>query len=236
MSSFDEAKKAACEAKKTVEEGITAAAKGLVKGAAGAADAASTSYAVALSYVDQGDVAIKQACSMYHQVEDALVAGAKAGLSYAAANPYQTYAVVGTATLLGLPITRRLLWRNTFGRLSNPDSVVASSAYKVESLKSRTPDMVLEAQKLEERMVAAQSEYKQSMAKLKATRLELQRLARNLASTEAAAVKVVETLRPLKKVDASLPVRGEAAAQAATLRQTHVRVTKNIWRIANMDI
>lgn len=236
MSSVEDVKKTVCEAAKQAEEGISVAAKGIVKGAAGLADVASSSYGVALSYVDQADVYVKQACTAYHDAEEAAVAGVKAGLAYAAANPYPTYAALGAVTILALPITRRALWRGTVGRFTSTESVVAANADKVETLKARTPDLVAQAQKLEERMLAAEAEYRQSMSTLRSTRSELTRLSKTLASNQATAEGVVQVLRPLKKVDASLPVRGEAAAQAATLRDTYARVNKHIWRIAKLDI
>lgn len=122
MSSVEDVKKTVCEAAKQAEEGISVAAKGIVKGAAGLADVASSSYGVALSYVDQADVSadhkrssrfccahgacnwvnclamqsahearqlhnspctqvyVKQACTAYHDAEEAAVAGVKGEL------------------------------------------------------------------------------------------------------------------------------------------------------------
>ncbi|KAJ9516478.1 hypothetical protein QJQ45_011171 [Haematococcus lacustris] len=138
-------------------------------------------------------------------------------VAYSRERPLEAYTVFGTLALLSLPPTRRLLWRQTLGRLTNPQVVVQRNAEK-------------------QRMQLGQEEMERGYAKLKATRVELQRLGRAVSASQQVATGVVQQLRAINKVDASLALRGEAAAQVAALKAAHARITKNVYRIANQDI
>ncbi|KAJ9516808.1 hypothetical protein QJQ45_027219, partial [Haematococcus lacustris] len=157
-------------------------------------------------------------------------------VAYSRERPLEAYTVFGTLALLSLPPTRRLLWRQTLGRLTNPQVVVQRNAEKVQAGKTHLADYQVQMEKLEQRMQLGQEEMERGYAKLKATRVELQRLGRAVSASQQVATGVVQQLRAINKVDASLALRGEAAAQVAALKAAHARITKNVYRIANQDI
>lgn len=104
------------------------------------------------AYVDSGVAQIKQA-------EDAAVSSIKSSVATAAALPaYCTYPAIGLGTLLLLPATRRAMYNATIGRLRSPEAIAKTSAGRVEGLKTKLEEVSGEAQKLSERMRAAEEE------------------------------------------------------------------------------
>ncbi|KAJ9516644.1 hypothetical protein QJQ45_015186, partial [Haematococcus lacustris] len=178
-------------------------------------------------------------------------------VAYSRERPLEAYTVFGTLALLSLPPTRQLLWRQTLGRLTNPQVVVQRNAEKVsrhlarsgqgqlqvghvgqlvghvgqlvgqvglvgqigqvQAGKTHLADYQVQMEKLEQRMQLGQEEMERGYAKLKATRVELQRLGRAVSASQQVATGVVQQLRAINKVDASLALRGESCGAAVLL-------------------
>mmetsp|Transcript_1994 Transcript_1994/g.4473 ORF Transcript_1994/g.4473 Transcript_1994/m.4473 type:complete len:244 (+) Transcript_1994:85-816(+) len=224
------------EAQKQVDESIRVGARELGKGVLSLRDTLGTSYSTAAAYINEGKGFVDQAQKQAREVEDAAVSGAMSAIAWGAANPNLAYPAAGASFLLLLPGTRRLLWRKTFGRLRNPETALKNSADRVQSVHTNVKDHATQLSKLQERMLAAEAEYNSGYSKLKATRIELQRLASNVAKDEKTANAVVQELRTLKAMNASLSLRAEAASHLARLRTQKQQANKNIYRIANRDI
>ncbi|GLC36699.1 hypothetical protein PLESTM_000490900 [Pleodorina starrii] len=212
------------------------AASHLVAGGAMIAEFVRQGVSVAEQYAEQGKGYVNYGLGETKKAEDAVVAEVKHGLQFVQSNPYVSYPLLATGTLLLLPGTRRLLYRATLGRLRSADAILQSSEGKVEGLRVKMSDYSNEAKKLQERMAAAEEEYLSGRAKLKATRQELQRLASVVAKSERAAAGVLEDLRAIRKVDKAVQLRAEAASQVSSLRSQRSTLLQNIYRIASRDI
>ncbi|KAF5842190.1 hypothetical protein DUNSADRAFT_8590 [Dunaliella salina] len=224
------------ETQKQVDESIRVGAREFGKGVLSLRDALSTSYSATLAAFDEAKGYVDQAQKQAQEAEDAAVSGAKSAMAWGAANPNLAYPAAGASVLLLLPGARRLLWRKTFGRLRNPEVALKNSADRVQSVHTHVNDHATQLSKLQERMLAAEAEYNSGYSKLKATRIELQRLASNVAKDEKTANAVVQELRALKAMNASLNLRAEAASHLAQLRTQKQQANKHIYRIANRDI
>mmetsp|Transcript_30980 Transcript_30980/g.92145 ORF Transcript_30980/g.92145 Transcript_30980/m.92145 type:complete len:129 (-) Transcript_30980:351-737(-) len=111
------------------------------------------------------------------------------------------------------------------------------SHFSMQTIASKLDDYGGEATKLQERMVAAEKQYHDSIAQLRSARQQMQRLSASLSAGERSANSMVKELRQLSpKVENVLQLRGEAAGHAYTLRTHKAKVDKSVKRIANMDI
>ncbi|KAL6764446.1 hypothetical protein V8C86DRAFT_2475982 [Haematococcus lacustris] len=233
---MEDAKRAAAEAQASIEDGSRAIAHTTTRAIAAATLTAQQAYATALDTIDHAQEYVDAGIRGYRDFEDAAVGTVQGLVAYSRERPLEAYTIFGTLALLSLPPTRRLLWRQTLGRLTNPQVVVQRNAEKVQAGKTHLADYQVQMEKLEQRMQLGQEEMERGYAKLKATRVELQRLGRAVSASQQVATGVVQQLRAINKVDASLALRGEAAAQVAALKAAHARITKNVYRIANQDI
>lgn len=98
-------------------------------------------------------------------------------------------------------------------------------------------DFSKEVEKLRDRMAKAEEEYRSGMNKLRATRVEMQRLSASLSRGERSSALVVSELRSLPtKVEGVLQLRSDAAGNASKLRSHRYKLDSWVTRIANMDI
>ncbi|KXZ47566.1 hypothetical protein GPECTOR_34g725 [Gonium pectorale] len=233
-SPLDQANKVVTEARATIEKGVAdlsaqadealrVVASQVVTGGAVVADVVREGAAVANKYADEGKAgSARDRCP--------------GGLDLIHSNTYISYPVLVTGGLLILPGTRRLLYRATLGRLRSTENIIRGSEGKVEGLRVKLTDFGEEAKKLQERMVSAEEEYLRGRSKLKATRLELQRLASVVTKSERAAAGVLDDLRTIKKVDKAVQLRAEAASQVSALKAQRSALQQWIYRIASKDI
>mmetsp|Transcript_14516 Transcript_14516/g.31582 ORF Transcript_14516/g.31582 Transcript_14516/m.31582 type:complete len:237 (+) Transcript_14516:100-810(+) len=234
---LEKAKQAAADAQKTLNEGISVVSKTLLQGACLVGRSAKDVQNQANSALDEGKVYLNQGYEQYKAAEDVFFATAKSGIDWAAANPYVAYPAAGVGSLLLIPFTRRLLYRQTLGRFRNNESTLKSAEGRVEGLKAKMEDYSKEADKLAERMAKAEEEMKRGMAKLKATRLELQRLSAVVGKGQRTAQATMQDLRSLPaKMENVLPLRGEAANQVSALKSQKSKIDKMVRRIAGMDV
>lgn len=236
-SPYETAVKTVEDAQKMFNCGIKIAVQSIGQGAASVNSLAQEGYALASDVIGQGQGYVDHGVDQYKQLENQAFASAIEGIHWATANPYVSYPAAGASAILLIPFTRRLLWRQTLGRFRNPESVVRSCEGRVKGIGSRMEEYTNDVQKLQERMAAAETEYRSGMSKLKATRQEMQRLASSLASGERTATKTLSELRTISpKLENVLQLRGEAAAHAAALRSNKVKLNKWVNKIAAMDI
>ncbi|GIL78332.1 hypothetical protein Vretimale_7681 [Volvox reticuliferus] len=230
------AEKTVVDIQKQADAVLKEAASQLVAGGAVIADSVRQGVAVTEQYADQGKGYINYGLCQLKKAEDAMIAEIKCGVNFVQSNPYVSYPLLATGSLLLLPGTRRLLYRATLGRLRSADNILKGSEGKVEGLRVKMADYATEAKKLSERMVAAEEEYLRGRAKLKATRQELQRLVTVVSKSERAAASVLEDLRAIKRVEKAVQLRAEAASQASDLRSQRKTLQQTIYRIASRDI
>ncbi|KAG1660124.1 hypothetical protein FOA52_003784 [Chlamydomonas sp. UWO 241] len=233
----EQAKAALCGAKKQFDAGLKATVQFVGDGVAGINLMMKEGSSQASVALGTGKAHAEQALEQYKTYEDQAFSALTDGIHWASANPFIAYSAAGTATVLLLPFTRRLLYRATLGRLRNEASVVASCDARAKGIASRMDEYSAEVTKLQEKMVAAEAEYRGGMAKLRSTRQQMQRLSLSLGAGERSASGMVKELRSLSpRVDNVLQLRGEAAGHAYTLRSHKAKVDKFVRRIANMDI
>ncbi|GLI66468.1 hypothetical protein VaNZ11_010311 [Volvox africanus] len=221
---------------KHADAALKEAASQLVAGGSVIADSVRQGVAVTEQYADHGKGYINYSLCQLKKAEEAVITEIKCGLNFVQNNPYVSYPLLATGSLLLLPGTRRLLYRATLGRLRSAENILKGSEGKVEGLRVKMADYTTEAKKLTERMVAAEEEYLLGRAKLKATRQELQRLASVVAKSERAAASVLEDLRAIKRVEKAVQLRAEAASQVSDLRSQRKTLLQNIYRIASRDV
>ncbi|EFJ46208.1 hypothetical protein VOLCADRAFT_93417 [Volvox carteri f. nagariensis] len=237
---------------KQADAALKEAASQLVAGGAVIADFVRQGVSVTQQYADQGKGYIGYGLCQLKRAEDAAIAEIKCGLELVQSNPYLSYPLLTTGSLMLLPVTRRFLYRATLGRLRSPDNILKGCEGKVEGLRVKMADYSTEAKKLQvlawgrwglgrkndrlERLVAAEEEYIRGRAKLKATRHELTRLASVVGKSERAAASVLEDLRIIRKLDQAVQLRAEAASQVADLRSQRKTLLQHAERIAKRDI
>eukprot|EP00955_Chlamydomonas_euryale_P107051 365743-Chlamydomonas_euryale.AAC.7 len=84
----------------------------------------------------------------------------------------------------------------------------------MQTIASKLDDYGGEATKLQERMVAAEKQYHDSIAQLRSARQQMQRLSASLSAGERSANSMVKELRQLSpKVENVLQLRGEVSAR-----------------------
>lgn len=87
----------------------------------------------------------------------------KHSIEYCIANPYVAYPLFGSAAVLALPPTRRLMYKVTLGRFRSPESIASSSAQRLESISSQMTGYTSEVTKLQTRLQTAEEEYTRSV-------------------------------------------------------------------------
>lgn len=103
------------------------------------------------------------------------------------AHEEESLAIGGAALLLAVPATRRLLWRQTLGRLRSKEAVFKSAELRSASLADRVAGQELEVKKLQERLGLAQAEYSRGLSKLTATARELEQLSGRISTSQRTA-------------------------------------------------
>ncbi|GFH15252.1 uncharacterized protein HaLaN_11447, partial [Haematococcus lacustris] len=146
---MEDAKRAAAEAQASLEDGSRAIAHTTTRAIAAATLTAQQAYATALDTIDHAQEYVDAGVRGYRDFEDAAVGTVQGLVAYSRERPLEAYTVFGTLALLSLPPTRRLLWRQTLGRLTNPQVVVQRNAEKVQAGKTHLADYQVQMEKLE---------------------------------------------------------------------------------------
>lgn len=237
---MDSIKDAAGKAAEAVDEGLKVASeftRSSINTVLSTADQAyQTAHTGVQTALSSSQTYVDQALVYYKEGEEWCFSNLKTAVEWSISNPYVAYPSLGTFALLSLPVTRRLLYRFTIGRFRSQEAMVKSAESRVSALKSRNAEYGKETQKLESRMKLAEEEWQRGLAKLRATRQELQRLRSAVGKSESVASSLVTQLRSLNKVDNVLKLRAEASSELSSFRRQRQTLDKCIYRIASKDI
>jgi len=172
-----------------------------------------------------------------------------AGITYAADRPNATAAIAATTLILALPLTRRSLWRATFGRLQSEEARVRRAVDRAASASEVVASVRAAADKAGARADAALTEYERARAGMVTVAASLRALERQAAGAEREAAAALENLRgvpvppaalhtPPPGAPAGLPpppalaARGEAANAAADARAARRAIADRVWGVA----
>ncbi|CAN6443079.1 unnamed protein product [Victoria cruziana] len=173
--------------------------------------------------------AIPEVKSRYKDYEDAIVRKVKEELISAREHPS---AAAGIAVAAG---PRRLLFRQTIGRLQSEEARFLKADRNVTELGQSVDLIKKETKKLLERASFAQEEMNCGHTKLKNTGHEIQRLADSVYRKELQAFDLVDGLREVPGREA-LRLRAEVASLASQLKQVRAALNKRTLKISDYGI
>eukprot|EP00891_Asterochloris_glomerata_P002257 jgi/Astpho2/2257/Aster-x0517 len=204
-----------------------------------ASDALKTATAVTIDTSGQAygraQTFLQTGLAHYKQAETQVFEHLKEGVEQAMLHQGATLATLGGLALVALPGPRRFLWWQTFGRLRSEESMYLAAERKAQRLKETVAGQAAEAQKLQERLVAAESQMLAGLHKVRATSGELQSLSSRVGKTESKAQGLIRYLRDLPSTPA-LALRAEVATEAAAARRQQKALEKHIYRIMKRGI
>ncbi|CAN6443078.1 unnamed protein product [Victoria cruziana] len=179
--------------------------------------------------------AIPEVKSRYKDYEDAIVRKVKEELISAREHPSAAAGIAVAAGLLLLRGPRRLLFRQTIGRLQSEEARFLKADRNVTELGQSVDLIKKETKKLLERASFAQEEMNCGHTKLKNTGHEIQRLADSVYRKELQAFDLVDGLREVPGREA-LRLRAEVASLASQLKQVRAALNKRTLKISDYGI
>ncbi|XP_031473988.1 RGS1-HXK1-interacting protein 1 [Nymphaea colorata] len=178
---------------------------------------------------------IPEVKSWYKDYEDAIVRKVKEELISAREHPSAAAGIAIATGLLLLRGPRRLLFRQTFGRLQSEEAQFLKVERNVTELGQSIDLIKKESKKLRERASFAQEEMNRGHTKLKNAGREIQRLADSVYKMESQALDLVDGLREVPGREA-LRLRAEVASMASQLKQERTALNKRILKISDYGI
>ncbi|KAK8953225.1 hypothetical protein KSP40_PGU009749 [Platanthera guangdongensis] len=171
----------------------------------------------------------------YKVYEDAAVKKVKDGFMVVHEHPVATFGVAIFSGLLLMRGPRRLLWRQTFGRLQSEeaqllkvDSGLKEIGESVEKLKKDSKNMLLRASFGEE-------ELHRGRIKIRDAGKEIQRLVKSIYKIESQAADLIDGLRVIPGRNA-IKLRAEVASLTSDLRQQRHELDKKILQISEHGV
>lgn len=187
--------------------------------------ATSTSLAVADDVAVQARTYYDIGVAHYRVAEDHFFSSLTAGVEVALANPNITTAALAGLALVTLPGPRRFLFRQTWGRWRSDETVYLAAQRKSQALGESVQGFTVEAGKLSQRLASAETQYLDGLRRVKATNRQLQSLAKEIASSENGARRLIRTLRELPSAEA-IALRAEVAAKLTAAKAERVALEK----------
>lgn len=232
MSSLDQVveqvKEFSERAAKAVDEGLNNASHVIKSTSAVATKEAEKAYGEAQVYVDKASGQLKEG-------EEYVVGKLKEGVAlFQAYEPASSAVAAGTALLL-IPATRRILYRQTLGRLRSEEAVFRSAERKSKTLAETVDIQSKEAEKLQERVKLAEEEYYRGLSKLKSASSQLQSLIKQVNKTEKNAKGLIRDLRELPSQQA-LALRAEVAQQKAAAKTQHDNLDRTLYQLVKKGL
>lgn len=197
--------------------------------------ATSKSLAVADEAAVQSRVYYKVGVAQYKVAEDHVFNALKDGVEVALANPDVTSAVLAGLALVALPGPRRFLYRQTWGRLRSDEAVYLAAQRKSQSLGESVEGFTVEAGKLTQRLVSAETQYVDGLRKVKATSKQLQALQKEIAGSERAAQSLVRTLYELPSAQA-IALQAEVATKLQAAKMQRKALEKLIYGVTKQGL
>eukprot|EP00877_Chromochloris_zofingiensis_P008697 jgi/Chrzof1/4080/Cz13g19140.t1 len=233
---MDNVKDAANKAADAADSGLHQAAQATKQAVAYVSSKVQEASESSRGTFEQLQASVSDKLDYLNEQQDKAFTAAKDGIEYIITNPMIGYPVLAIVAVLAVPGVSRVLYRQTLGRLRDPQAVVSSAEQRLNTLGAKVEDYGREAQKLQARAAAADEEMTRGYNKLKAARAELQRLESAVAKDESMVNKLLSDLRDMRRVQKATELRADAAQKAATLKQQRTTLQNEIYKIARKDV
>ncbi|KDP30630.1 hypothetical protein JCGZ_16195 [Jatropha curcas] len=178
---------------------------------------------------------LPRAVSQFKTYEDAFVNKIKEELMSAREHPVETVGVAVTAGLLLMRGPRRLLFRQTFGRLQSEEAKFLKAEKNLKELTLSVDLMKNESRKLLERASYAEKDMKHGLTELLDSGSQIQRLAKSVYKVENQVADLMDGLREISGREA-LKLRAEVASMASGLKQHRTALDKRIMKISELGV
>ncbi|KAK9837098.1 hypothetical protein WJX81_002663 [Elliptochloris bilobata] len=225
---MDAIREAAQETGKAVDSGVRAASELLLSGAHEAAAQYQATQERSERFLDT-------AVSHYRSTEQAAFDKLKEGVAFVREHQAASTALAAGAALVILPGPRRILWRQTLGRLRSKEAQYQAIETRARQAQETLTQQEAEAVKLEQRLAAAREQYDSGLSKLRSTARQLESLASQVRSTERTGRNLILDLRELPSKQA-LGLRSEVAMQVAAAKRQAAILDKQVWGLVKKGV
>ncbi|KAG0477529.1 hypothetical protein HPP92_014370 [Vanilla planifolia] len=173
--------------------------------------------------------------SGYKCYEDAFVQKVKDGIMIVRDHSSEAFGITIVSSLLLMRGPRKILWRQTLGRLQSEEAKLAKIdtglkvvGGSVDKLKKDSKNMLLRASFGEE-------ELQRGRTKIRDAGKEIRRLIKSVYKIESRATDVMDELRVIPGRNA-LKLRAEVASMMSDLKQQRYELNKKILRISELGV
>lgn len=165
-----------------------------------------------------------------HMADEMMLSTLKSGITYGLEHHVATSAVLGSATILVIPVLRRAVWRSTLGRFVNPERMAERCEATITSMIGQLETQKGEITKLSERLTSAQEEYARGLAKLRDAASEMRSLESRVQKSEKQSKDLLYEIRNLRATQA-LQLRSDAAVVVEAAKRQRHQVGKIVHKL-----